>query len=185
MALSDFLEARGLALVQKISKGYSADVFLVRNASGESFALKAEKAKSRRIDMVKKEAENLCLANSVGVGPKLVGFDLRAKCILMEFIDGKPFFKWLFEDSPSKKQLAVFLDDLLLQAKKLDALGLSHSQLAGKGANILVRNGLPVIVDFEKASANRKAKNVSQLNGFLFQNPHGKIAKRVGEILRD
>jgi len=185
MALKAFLDARNLELASKISKGYSAEVFLVCNKHGENFALKVEKQKSRRIEMVQKEVQNLRIANSVGVGPKLLDFDLQARCILMEFVDGKPFSKWLFEDAASKRQLKRFLKELFLQAKKLDRTGLSHGQLGGKGANILVRNCLPVIIDFEKASSNRKSKNVSQLQGNFLYSPHSRIAKRIKEILQN
>ncbi len=185
MGTKEFLESHNLSLVQKISKGYSAEIFLVCNNKGEEFALKAEKLKSRRIEMVQKEAQHLRLANSVGIGPRLIDFDLQARCILMEFIDGKPFSKWLFDGAPTKQQLQKFLDELFAQAKKLDRIGLSHGQLGGKGANILVRNSLPVIIDFEKASSNRKSKNVSQLQGNFLYSPHSRIAKRIKEILQN
>ena len=170
--------------IQRIGKGYSSEIFLVK-ISGKKFVLKKEKAKSPRVDMVKKEAENLLLANSLGIGPKLFAFDLEQKEILMEFVDSFTFNEWMFKKNPTKKQLKKFIQKLFSQAKKLDKIGLDHGQLAGKGKNILVRKKdfLPVIIDFEKASTKRKVHNVSQLESFFYRSRHSAIAKRVAEIL--
>jgi len=173
-----------LQIVAKIAKGYSSEIFLVK-IDGKDFVLKREKQKSPRIEMAKKEAANLLLANSLGIGPKLFAFDLEKREIIMEYIDSFTFNEWLFKRGPSKKQLEKFIFSLFKQAKKLDEAGLDHGQLAGKGKNILVRKkGLsPVIIDFEKASQSRKCHNVSQLQSFLYNSKHSAITKKVKEIL--
>ncbi|MEK6942158.1 MAG: RIO1 family regulatory kinase/ATPase [archaeon] len=181
--IGSFLRKKRLWVIKKIANGYSSEVFLVKNRAGKKFALKAEKAKSPRKNLAQKEASNLRLANSVGIGPRLFGVDEKAGVVLMGFVDGIPFSDWLFEKNPQKKVLQKFIDALLVQAKKLDSIGLDHGQLAGKGANILVRCALPVIIDFEKASQVRKCHNETQLLSFLFENPHGAVAKKVKEIL--
>lgn len=182
--INRFLQRNSLRLVRKISKGFSAEVFEVQNEKGEGFALKIERTKSPRKEMVQKEARYLEKANSLGIGPKLIGFDLENRAILMELIDGIPFGKWVLQENISKKQLQKVVDSLLQQAKKLDSIGLDHGQLAGKGKNILVKpNAEPVIIDFEKASDHRKVHNKTQLESFLFRNPNSGIAKRVCELL--
>jgi len=178
-----FLTKRKLKIIEKISKGYSSEVFLLKNVSGKKFALKVEKKKSPRINLVQKEVSNLSLANSKKIGPKLISFEKIAGIILMEFIDGITFQEWLFEKTPSKKQLKKFTVNLLVQASVLDKIGLDHGQLAGRGTNILVRKGLPVIIDFEKASQLRKCHNQNQIKSFLFENPHSAVSKRVRKIL--
>ncbi len=180
--LQDFLERRRLSLSQKLGRGHSSQIFLVWDRSGKKFVAKVERPDSTRFKMAEREAENLEKANSVGVGPKLVSFNLRNRIIFMEFIQGKTFAEWLFA-GPSKNQLKSFIRELQRQAKALDKLGLDHGQLAGKGKNILVRKGKPVIIDFEKASSKRKCHNLSTIEAFLFKNPHGVIAKKVREIL--
>lgn len=182
--VQDFLAKRKLVLAEKISKGYSSEVFLVKNLRGARFALKVEKENSSRKNLVQKEASNLKSANSVGIGPKLIGFDEHAGVVLMEFVDGTTFSEWLFEKNPSKKELKKFVEKLLQQGKLLDKTGLDHGQLAGSGKNILVRKCLPVIIDFEKASQTRKCHNKNQLQSFLFKNPNSEIAKKVVELLK-
>lgn len=183
MALTDFLEPRKLVLLEKISKGYSSEIFLVRNARGKLFALKVEKAKSTRINMAKREAENLLLANSVGVGPKLIGFSVEESCILMEFIAGKRFCDWI-ETVRSKRALEKFLEQVFKQLRVLDALGLDHGQLGGSAKNILVRKktNKPVIIDFEKASTARKTHNLRQFLGEFFFNRRSRIRARMAGL---
>ena len=181
--LENFLNVRKLKIVEKISKGYSSEVFLLKNSSGKKFALKVEKKKSSRINLVQKEVSNLSLANSKKIGPKLIAFEKIAGIILMEFIEGVTFNEWLFEKNPSKKQMKKFTDNLLVQVQTLDKIGLDHGQLAGRGTNILVRKGMPIIIDFEKASQMRNCHNENQIKSFLFENPHSTITKRVRKIL--
>ena len=182
-SLESFLGGKGLSLVEVLGKGHSSHVFLVENRQGKRFVAKRERADSTRFRMVERESKNLERANRVSVGPKLVAFDLGRRVILMEFIQGKTFSEWLFSE-PSKKQLGLFIKDLQGQAASLDRIGLDHGQLAGRGRNILVRKGKPVIIDFEKASSERKCHNASTIEAFLFRNPHGAVAAKVGEIMQ-
>lgn len=182
--LESFLRKRKLKLISKIAKGFAGDVFLVSNKNGKKFALKIERSKSRRRDMTTKEVLHLQKANSIGIGPKLIDFDLEQKIVLMEFINATPFGKWVFEKNVSKTKLKKTIENLLMQAKRLDTAGLDHGQLAGKGGNILVKkSGFPVIIDFEKASQSRRCHNVTQLESFLFYNPNSEIAKRIRSVL--
>ena len=186
--LEKFLRKRRLAHAGKgrIAKGYSSEIYLAKNSKGKKFVLKIEKESSPRREMCEKEAANLGLANKYGIGPKLIDYDIKARIILMEFIEGKTFNKWLLDGkkAPKKKQLLKVISDLLLQAKIMDEIGLDHGQLAGKGANIIVKRSLrPVIIDFEKASQKRKCHNSNQLKSFLFRNPNSEIAKKVKETL--
>ena len=180
--LSGFLSENGLRLLGKTSKGWSSDVFLAVGAEGEKFVLKVLREKSNRRQMPRKETEFLRLANSVGVGPKWLKTDSTQGIVMMAHVNGVHFGEWLFTRI-SKAELENFIDALLDQARRLDEIGLDHGQLAGKGKNILVRNGLPVIIDFEKASASRKCHNAKVLQSFLFRSKNSAVVKRIGELL--
>ena len=204
-ALQASLAKKGLYLVKRIGKGHSSHVFLLKAMQGKLLSncpkgnlvfpraffqkekrlvAKAERPDSTRFKMAERESKNLEKANALGIGPKLYGFDLEKKVILMEYIEGIPFSEWLFS-GPKKKELAKFIKELLRQADALDKAGLDHGQLQGKGKNILARKGKPVIIDFEKASLNRKCHNLSVIQGFLFKNPNGAVAKKVKEMLEN
>ncbi len=180
--LEEFLDENSLAGAAKIAKGWSSEIHLARDSKGAKFVLKALRGKSNRRHMSRRETENLRLANSVNVGPRWLKTDSERDIVMMEHIEGVPFGEWVFGDI-SKADLAKFLDALYSQARALDKIGLDHGQLAGRGKNILVRNGLPVIIDFEKASARRKCHNVKVLDSYLFRSRHSSLVKRITEIL--
>ena len=180
--LDTFIRENNLRLLKPLSKGWTSYIYLAENFRENKVILKVLREDSNRKSMVMREAENLKLANSIGVGPKLIAADPQKNIVMMEFIEGTPFSEWL-SSGPTKPLLENFIDELCAQAKKLDEIGLDHGQLAGKGKNILVHNGLPVIIDFEKASTKRKAHNVKVLDSFLFESKNSGIVKRVKEIL--
>jgi len=181
--LDEFSKSENLQMIGKISKGYSSEVFLVKK-NGKKFALKIEKEKCCRQNMVEKEVQNLKLANSVKVGPKLFAFDLEKRIILMEFVDGITFAEYVLDKKPKKKELEKIIGELFRQARILDKEMLDHGQLAGKGANILISKKCkkPVIIDFEKASQQRRPHNETQLQAFFFRNPNSDIAKKIRGI---
>lgn len=180
--LDVFLNENNLRLSKQLSKGWTSYVYLVENFRGETFVLKVLREKSNRKNMVQREAENLRLANSLGVGPKLVVADTEKDIVMMEFIDGVPFSEWL-GTTPAKDALRNFIEALYSQAKKLDGLGLDHGQLAGRGRNILVRKDLPVIIDFEKASTKRKCHNMKVIESFLFRSKNSGVMRKIKGIL--
>jgi len=180
--LDSFLVEKNLFLVGGLGRGHSSNVFLVADSRGVKFVAKVERLDSTRFRMAERESGFLKLANSVGVGPKLFSFDLERRIILMEFVDGVTFDGWLFSN-PGKKALGSFVEELFRQAIALDGIGLDHGQLAGRGRNILVRGSKPIIIDFEKASVNRRCHNLSSLQSFLVKNPHSAVSKKVRVIL--
>ncbi len=154
-----------------IARGHSARIFLVQKGR-KKFVAKLERDDSPRENMLEKEAFYLKLANSIKVGPKLVAYDFHFRVLIMEFIEGKTLNQWL-KGKRTKKELKKFFDELLKQAERLDELGLDHGQLAGRGVNILVKKGKhpkPIIIDFEKASVERKVHNRSVLEAFIGRN---------------
>lgn len=177
------VSGRSFSVLEKISKGYTSEVFLARDENGGQFALKAEKQKSPRRNMAGKEALHLLFVNAFGIGPRLECFDAVQRVVVLEFVDGATFDRWLFGKNPSKKVLSAFVKELLLQGETLDRIGISHGQLAGKGRNILVAKNRPVIIDFEKASTKRRCRNKNQLRSLLFENPRSAVAKKVREML--
>ncbi len=180
--LKEFLQEKKLLFEKKLGRGFSSHIFLAKNKKGKYFVIKMEKHDSTRFKMAEREAENLEKVNEVGIGPKLIDTDFEKRIVLMEFIEGPRFSDWIFAE-PSKTVLTHFIKELQRQAKALDKIGLDHGQLAGQGRNILVRKGMPVIIDFEKASCNRKCHNFSVIESFLFKSPKGAIAAEIKKIM--
>ena len=182
--LEDFCKRRNLKAEKFLAKGHSSRIFLVKKGR-KNFAAKVERSDSTRKLMLEKEVFSLKMANSAGIGPRLEDYNFFDRVILMEFIEGKTFGEWILEKQRKKAEAKKFVAALLRQAEKLDEIGLDHGQLAGRGANILVRKGKvpkPVIIDFEKASIGRKVHNRAVLEAFLFRNKNSKTVKRVKSL---
>jgi len=153
-------------------------IVVVAYRNGEKMALKIRRVDSDRPSMTQ-EARMLQKANSVRVGPRFLG--ASKNFLLMQFIDGDLLPKWL-EKRREKTQVGKVLRGVLEQCRRLDEACLDHGELSHAPKHIIIdEKDNPFIVDFETASTNRKASNVTSICRFLFIN--GKVAKKVAEKL--
>jgi putative serine/threonine protein kinase len=136
-------------------------------------ALKIRRFDADRLTMGN-EAKMLRLANSVGIGPRLLGSSRNV--LVMELVNGAPLFRWI-ANSPKQENVRAALDKLLHACFKLDSMGLDHGELSHAPKNVLVTHDrVPCIVDFESASTSRRTANVTSiLQYFLF----GQVSKLV------
>ena len=142
--------------------------------NGEKVALKIRRVDADRARM-QGEAEMLRRANSVRVGPKLLG--VSKNFLLMRFIDGFLLPEWL-EKRRRKAPIRKVLGEILEQCWRLDMAGLDHGELSHAPKHIIVdEEDTPFIVDFETASLNRRPSNVTSICQFLFIS--GLVAKKV------
>jgi putative serine/threonine protein kinase len=176
--------------LEKIAKGWSSFIWLAKDTTGKKVIIKEVREKSNRKNLAEREGSMLALANTVHVGPKLIESNLKANFVVMKYIKGKKLLDFVIEDidSVNKNELYLFILELYSQCLALDKIGLAHTQLQ-VGKNILVtkKQGKlsPIIIDFEKGSlrTDGKAKNIGQLESFLFYNPNGLVAKKIRKKL--
>jgi len=146
--------------------------------NGEKVAIKIRRVDADRSRM-QREAEMLEKANSVNVGPRLLG--VSNDFLLMQFIDGELLPEWL-EKRRGEARLRRVLREVLEQCWRLDAASLDHGELSHAPKHIIiVKRGAPFIVDFETASLNRKPSNVTSICQFLFIS--GVVAEKLTEKL--
>ena len=146
--------------------------------NGEKVALKIRRVDADRPRM-QQEAKMLKKANSVHVGPRLLG--VSKNFLLMQFIDGDLLPKWV-EKRRGKTQIRKVLHEVLEQCWRLDIVGLDHGELSHAPKHIIIdKKNKPFIVDFETASLNRKPSNVTSICQFLFIS--GVVAEKVAEKL--
>lgn len=149
--------------VRVVAKG-TTSIVLKGIALGSVVAVKARRLDSNRPSLLR-EAEMLKLANSVGVGPRLLA--ASRNFLVWPFVEGTPIEEWLLEARPSELRRVV--RDLLRQAAALDEMGLAHKELSRLRGHVLVAPGpRPVIFDFESASTSSSKSNVTQLAQALF-----------------
>jgi len=153
-------------------------VVVVAVARGAKLALKARRTDADRESLLR-EAEMLKVANSLGIGPRLIG--ATRNFLATELIEGEVIEEW-FQCNPDASELIRVMRELLWQCFKLDQAGLDHGELSRAGRHILVsKSGAPVIVDFESASLHRKPRNVTSLCQYFLIR--GRAAERVVEAL--
>jgi putative serine/threonine protein kinase len=170
------LELRGSTLLDGfplLGKG-TVGMILVGLMGNRRVAVKIRRTDARRGDM-SHEARMLAEANGVGVGPQLIG--TTSNIIVMQLINGSPLAKWISAKRRTKTLVRSVLERVLVQARRLDEIGLDHGELSRAPKNVMIgRSGKPWIVDFESASMQRKPKNVTSIvQYFLF----GQISHRV------
>lgn len=153
-------------------------IVVIAHRNNEKLALKIRRVDADR-SMMQHEAEMLKIANSAGVGPRLLG--VSKNFLLMQFIDGALLPKWL-EKCRGRMRLKKVLREILEQCWRLDEAGLDHGELSHAPKHIIIdRNNTPFIVDFEAASMNRKPSNVTSICQFLFIS--GVVAEKIAQKL--
>ncbi len=163
------IELRGRQLIDGmpvLGKGHTGMVLAVKTRDGPA-ALKV-----RRLDAdgraFKREAEMLRMANTVSVGPRLLG--ASESLILMELVEGNYLSEWLSKPGLNAEAVRATIRELLEMARRLDLIGLHHGELSRAHRHILIAEGGPVLIDFESSSTQRKASNVTALTQYLFIN---------------
>ena len=175
-----FIEAGGRLDPLMLGKGYRGLVLRAR-LEDEDAALKILRTDST-VSSLEREAEATSLANSVNVGPLLLGHS--SKVLVLELIEGTSLDRWLEkvaeEDSGKLKRV---LRGCFEDARKLDVIGLDHGELSDVRKHVIVRSSLePVIIDFGKASKRRRPSNVTSLFSYFAFGPHSRKILKMLEI---
>ncbi len=193
--------------IKKIAKGWSSYIWKIKTLDKKVCTLKETREKSNRKNLAEREGKYLTIANSVGIGPKIVEINYEKNYIIYEYIKGTTLLDFIFSkefDNAKREDIYKLIKEIIRQALVLDSIGLRHTQLQ-VGKNILItkkiHNGntefIPTIIDFEKASVTESArrldrtnsseavkeKNFGQIASFLLYNPNGIVAKKIREKL--
>ncbi|MCL2358443.1 serine/threonine protein kinase [Candidatus Bathycorpusculum sp.] len=161
-----------------LGKGY-VGIVTTAHVQGKQLALKMQRVDSER-ESLYHEAELLAMANTIGVGPQFVA--VTKHFLLMQLIDGFLLEEWLttYRDNTDVRTV---LTDILEQCWRLDEIGLDHGELSKAPKHLLVnKSDIPFIVDFETASTQRNASNVTSVCQFLFQG-NSEVCKTIVSII--
>ncbi len=100
----------------------------------------------------------------------------------MKLVDGDLLELWL-ENHRNPDLVRKVLADILEQCWRLDEIRLDHGELSKAPKHLLMDNAdKPFIVDFETASTQRNASNVTSVCQFLFQG-NSNVCKALAEVL--
>ncbi len=164
--------------LQVLGKGF-VGIVVVAYVDRKRFALKMRRVDGGREDFFH-EAEMLQKANAIGVGPKFVA--VTKNFLLSQLIDGDLLANWLGAHK-EKTEFRRVLGNILEQCWRLDEEGLDHGELSKAPRHLLMtQKGEPFIVDFETASTQRHASNVTAVCQYLFAG-NSIVPKLVWEVL--
>lgn len=158
--------------VRLLGRGHTGIVVLAARGRGRpAAALKMRRTDSPRASMVR-EARLLAAANEAGAGPRLFGH--TRNLLAMEHLDGTTIEKWIgggVGAAEAKAVARIVLEDCY----RLDGRGLDHGELSNIARHVVVvpgrRGGGGIgacIVDFEGASEDRRASNVTSAAQSMF-----------------
>ena len=174
----EFVGEKTVSNMPVLGKGCVGIVAVAYTSKGK-VALKIRRMDADRSGM-QHEAEMLKKANTVKVGPKLLG--TSENFLLMEFIKGPLLFQWtsMLKGRGTKSRIQKVLRDILEQCWRLDKVGLDHGELSKAPKHIIMdEEDKPHIVDFETASINRRVSNVTSICQYLFIGSEvAKVVKR-------
>jgi putative serine/threonine protein kinase len=176
MAL-EFVGDKTVSNMPVLGKGCVGIVTVAHTKEGK-VALKIRRMDADRSEM-QYEAEMLKKANTVQVGPKLLG--ASENFLLMEFIKGPLLFQWIsmLKGRGTKSRIQKVLRGILEQCWRLDKIGLDHGELSKAPKHIIIdKEDKPHLVDFETASINRKVSNVTSICQYLF------VGSEVAKIVK-
>ena len=165
----EFCGRKAIGKLKVLGKGHVGIVLAARTGEGLKVALKVRRVDADRTSL-SHEAEMLELANSVGVGPKLIAH--TDDFIVMEFIEGPHLPDWL-SSRPERGQVREVLRKLFLKCWRLDRIGLDHGELSRAHSHVLVQPKgpgppEPRILDFESASRDRRPSNLTSICQYVF-----------------
>ncbi len=162
-----------------IGKGYRG-IVIKGKTRGLDVAIKILRTNTAIRDL-SKEAKATEMANSVGVGPKLLGYSRHV--LVLEYVEGIGLGKWI--NGLAIEEVHVLKNVLrrcFLQARSLDVLGLDHGELSDARKHVIIRSNLdPVIIDFGKARIRDRPSNVTSFFSHIAFGPHSeKIMQMLG-----
>lgn len=136
-------------------------------------------ADPRFVTNLRNESYWLLLLNKHGIGPKL--FCFGKDFVVMEFVEGLRILE--FFNVADKKQIIEVVKDVLLQCRKLDVLLVDKKELTNPYKHIIVRDGKPVMIDFERCKSTPTPKNVTQFIQFLTRHKVSSVFAEKGIVL--
>ncbi len=164
-----------------LGKGYAGVVVLAKRG-GRQVALKIRRTDSQRNEMGQ-EAEFLKLANTVGVGPRMI--DSSRNFLVMEYLDGIKISEWTRQLSGvgMSKKLKAAIRKILEDCYRLDMLGLDHGELSNISKHVIVGDSKTSLIDFESSSIGRRPSNVTSATQAIYIGSG--IAKNVQKIYKN
>ncbi|MEK6921867.1 MAG: HemK2/MTQ2 family protein methyltransferase [Nanoarchaeota archaeon] len=131
--------------------------------SGKPVVVKTQHPDAITLSTVQFEAQWLKKLNPHKMGPKL--FFATEHFLVMELIEGFLFEEYLV--TQQKKEILSMIKKLLKQMYLFDSLGINKYEMNHPDKHVIIRNRIPVMIDFERCRYTEDPKNITQVVQFL------------------
>lgn len=125
--------------------------------------IKAENPKAETPSTITFETQWLKRVNKLKIGPTL--FFSTDVFLVMEYIEGKNFEEYIQTENAVK--IKAVIKKLFDQMYILDTKGINKFEMNHPQKHIIVRNHVPVLLDFERCRFTEDPKNVTQFVQFV------------------
>jgi len=117
------------------------------------------------VPSMEKEALMQTMANSLGVGPRIIKHS--TDMIVMEYVGGVNLDEFI---ASKPESLGGVVWGVLNQCYVMDVNGLDHGQLTDSSNHVIIQENIrPVIIDFSHASNTRKTSNLTSFVSYLLR----------------
>lgn len=167
--------------INVLGKGYVGIVVLAKRKQ-KIVAVKIRRTDSQRKEM-KSEAKLLQIANSSGVGPRVI--TSSKNFMVMEYLDGEKIGLWVkkLKGKGSTSKLKSMIKKTLEDCYNLDKIGLDHGELSSISKHVIIGKSKTTIIDFESSSTKRRVSNVtSATQGIFIGSGISKYIKKIYKI---
>jgi len=103
----------------------------------------------------------LKILNKHKIGPRII--EIGEDYFCYEFIKGETLKDFL----KNKKNYKKVLENIMHQCEIMDELKINKEEMHKPLKNIIIKNKIPVIIDFERCHFTSRPKNVNQFKEFL------------------
>ena len=129
-------------------------------------AVKVTNPKSEAVGRLRIEAQWMKRLNKHKIGPRFISSG--EEFVVYGFVDGEPVLDYLAQ--ANKKETITVMEQLLLQCRSMDKIGVSKEEMHHPVKHVLVSDaqGLSVtLIDFERTHPDPHPKNVTQVCQFV------------------
>ena len=166
------LEKKGIINIKYMAKGHRGLLFIGK-FHGKKVAVKTENPKSSAIGRIENEAKWLKKLNRHGIGPELL--IAEKSYFVYKFIFGDGIIDYMKKSN--KIKIKKIIKKIFEQMFVLDKMKIDKEEMHHPVKHIIVSDGKPHLIDFERTHHVLNPKNVTQFCQFLMSGSLDKILK--------
>ena len=167
------LESKKASNVKKLAEGNRGIVYTAL-LEGKKVAAKSASKRSPVKTSIANEAKWLKTLNKHGIGPELL--TSGESYFVYKFVQGECISSWM--EKSSRADAITILKSVMQQCRTMDRLKVNKEEMLRPHKHVIVSNGRPVMLDFERCRKTKNPKNVTQFCQYLIS---GRTSEALGK----